>query len=262
MRRLILSGSLILTLALVFGLPGYAPVEAVSFATGVALSSYSDCTSPAGLDLSMSADATPTTEGGIATTEDGTTLMSFEQGTGFASFSGTFTGYNFASPAWSVPAGTIVGLYAYIGQPMASATSANTIEWFVAYNCSTQQIVASCYGDYGNCPQSAVGLGSSPSPDATGASLVPGPDMVPIPDTAVVGAFVVTTPIYFAPDSGAASTVVMEAGKTAWVFGLDATGQFYKVVLAGKYFWVPVNTMGPNFDNVWLGRPLPTVVVS
>jgi hypothetical protein len=89
-----------------------------------------------------------------------------------------------------------------------------------------------------------------------------GPDMVPIPSTAVVGSFVTTTAIYFAPQADAASTIVMEAGKTAWVYGVDASGQFYKVMLSGQFFWVPVNTMGPNFDDVWQGRPLPTDVVS
>ena len=58
-------------------------VGAASSATGVALSAYSDCTSPAGLDISMNTDATPTREGGIVTTQDGSTLMSFDQATGF-----------------------------------------------------------------------------------------------------------------------------------------------------------------------------------
>jgi hypothetical protein len=91
---------------------------------------------------------------------------------------------------------------------------------------------------------------------------LPGPDMVPIPSTAVVGAFVATTPIYFAPQADAATTILMEAGKTAWVYGVDASGGFYKVMLAGKFFWVPVKTMGPNYDAVWNGKPLPTDVVS
>lgn len=94
-----------------------------------------------------------------------------------------------------------------------------------------------------------------------GAPGVPGPDMVPLPPTAVVGAFVTTTPVYFAPRADALTTVIMEAGKTVWVFGLDASGQYYKAVISGQYFWVPKATMGPNYDEVWLGRPLPTVVV-
>lgn len=90
----------------------------------------------------------------------------------------------------------------------------------------------------------------------------PGADLVPIPDTAVVGSFVQTTPAYYAPQSSAATDTVMEAGKTAWVYGVDASGQYYKVMLAGKFFWVPVSSMGPNYDEVWNGTPLPTTVVS
>jgi hypothetical protein len=90
---------------------------------------------------------------------------------------------------------------------------------------------------------------------------LPGPDMVPIPATAVVGSFVSTTPIYFAPQLDAGTDIVMEAGKTAWVYGVDTSGAFYRVMLSGKFFWVPVSTMGPNYDDVWQGRPLPTEVV-
>jgi hypothetical protein len=32
-------------------------------------------------------------------------------------------------------------------------------------------------------------------------------------------------------------------------------------MMAGKFFWVPVQTMGPNPDEVWKSRPLPTVVI-
>ena len=140
-------------------------VSAASFATGVALSAYSDCDSPAGLDISMNTDATVNREGGIVTTGAGNTLMSFDQGSGFANFNGTFAGYNFSSPAWSVPAGTVIGLYAYVGSlPYSAAT---TIEWFVAYECDTQQIVFSCTGSYGTCPQNAATLfqtGGGPGP--------------------------------------------------------------------------------------------------
>jgi hypothetical protein len=88
-----------------------------------------------------------------------------------------------------------------------------------------------------------------------------GADQVPIPSTAVVGAFVKTTPIYSEPTLSSATTYTMEAGKTVWVFGVDPSSQFYRVMLGGVFFWVPVNTMGPNYDKVWQGRPLPGGVV-
>ncbi len=94
-----------------------------------------------------------------------------------------------------------------------------------------------------------------------GSGAVPGPDIVNLPSGAVVGQFVSTTPAYFAPVSGATTPTILEAGKTAWVVGVDASGSFYKAVLSGQFFWVPVSSMGPNFDEVWNGTPLPITVV-
>lgn len=96
---------------------------------------------------------------------------------------------------------------------------------------------------------------------AVATSDTPGPDMVPIPDQAVVGAVVSDTVVYFAPQADAATDIVIEAGKTLWVYGVDASGAYYQVMLSGKLFWVPVGTMGPNYDDVWNGTPLPTAVV-
>jgi len=53
----------------------------------------------------------------------------------------------------------------------------------------------------------------------------------------------------------------MAAGKTAWVIGPDATGQWYKIAWACDFLWVPAGSLGPNFDDVWQGRPLPTNTV-
>ncbi len=90
---------------------------------------------------------------------------------------------------------------------------------------------------------------------------VPGIDMVAIPAGSVVGTFLTSTPLYYAPDPTAASSTVMDAGKTLWVIGVDKSGQFYKVLLVGKFYWVPINTMGPNYDSVWNGWPLPSQTV-
>ncbi len=90
---------------------------------------------------------------------------------------------------------------------------------------------------------------------------VPGPDMVAIPDGAVVGTFTTSTPLYFQPEASSASTYSMGAGQSLWVFGLDESGEFYQVLLSGKTYWVPVETMGPTFDAVWQGHPLPANTV-
>lgn len=103
---------------------------------------------------------------------------------------------------------------------------------------------------------------SSSTPSSSSSSSVPGPDMVMLPSGSVVGSFVTTTPAYFAPRTDAITSITIAAGKTLWVLGVDSSGDFYKVVMAGRYFWVPVETMGPNFDNVWQGRPLPTTEIS
>jgi hypothetical protein len=98
--------------------------------------------------------------------------------------------------------------------------------------------------------------------DGTGSVIVgSGPDMIPLPSWAVVGSVNANVNAYWAPEEGATSDVVIEAGKTLWVLGIDETGQFYKVVLSGQYFWLPVWSMGPNYDEVWNGTPLPTEVV-
>jgi hypothetical protein len=100
--------------------------------------------------------------------------------------------------------------------------------------------------------------------DSTGTdpvSPIPGPDMVAMPEGAVVGAFTADTPLYYAPKPDATTSYTMTAGKTLWVTGMDASGRFYQVVLAGQFLWVPVDTIGPNDDAVWNGEPLPTTIV-
>lgn len=89
----------------------------------------------------------------------------------------------------------------------------------------------------------------------------PGCDLLALPSSAVVGSFVQTTPLYWAPGEPVKPALSMEAGKTAWVIGPDATGQWYKIAWACDFLWVPASSLGPNFDNVWQGKPLPTNAV-
>ncbi|HEX3052172.1 MAG TPA: hypothetical protein VHP83_16045 [Aggregatilineaceae bacterium] len=93
--------------------------------------------------------------------------------------------------------------------------------------------------------------------ECSGEGLTFGSDMVNIPSGSVVGLVTADTPIYSAPNMGAASTTVLTAGKTIWLFGLDSTGAFYKGMLAGRTFWVPAGVMAPNPDKVWNSTPLP-----
>jgi hypothetical protein len=83
----------------------------------------------------------------------------------------------------------------------------------------------------------------------------------PLTETSVVGAFVQDALVYAEPGVSSAPAIILPAGKTAWVLGVDASGQYYKIRWACQYLWVEVSTLGPNFDDVWNGHPLPTTVV-
>jgi len=95
----------------------------------------------------------------------------------------------------------------------------------------------------------------------TGVAL-PGCDvLMPIPATAVGGTFVADAPLYWAPGKLTSPLVTIAAGNSARVLGLDATGQYYKIIWVCDFLWVPKATLGPNYDAVWNGAPLPTGVV-
>ena len=99
--------------------------------------------------------------------------------------------------------------------------------------------------------------------DATKPVNVPPPDPDAIYDEPVVGTFVGTAQAHWAPEGGKVVTpeVYFQAGTTLWVFGLDSTRQYYKVLIDIVYLWVPVGTIGPTYDSTWGGRPLPNIVV-
>ena len=93
--------------------------------------------------------------------------------------------------------------------------------------------------------------------------ILPGCDVTIPLEGAVVGRFVHTAETYWAPDFSKKTEpeVLIPWNTTLWTFGVDESGQFRKVVLNCTYLWVPVETMGPNFDEVWGGAPLPMTVV-
>jgi hypothetical protein len=90
-----------------------------------------------------------------------------------------------------------------------------------------------------------------------GPLLLPGPDLIPIPDTARGGCINEDTPVYWAPRLDARTDTVLTAGKTVWAIGPDVSGEFFKIAFAGHYLWVPSNVIGPNMDSLWQGAPLP-----
>jgi hypothetical protein len=90
----------------------------------------------------------------------------------------------------------------------------------------------------------------------------PGPDMVYMPEWSVVGTFLVDTPLYFATCADCASDDIMYQGQSLWVTGMDATYQYYRVILSGHFFWAPAWSMGPTEAYPWLGKGLPAQVVN
>jgi len=86
--------------------------------------------------------------------------------------------------------------------------------------------------------------------------------LIEIPSTAVGATFVSNAEVYWAPGELTDPLVTLEAGKSVRATGLDATGEYYQVIFQCDYLWVKASTLGPNFDNVWNGAPLPTGVVN
>jgi hypothetical protein len=125
-------------------------VFAAATAEGVALNEFAGC-DDASLDITFTS-VNAHREFGQATLEAGTILNSFEQDTNIGNFSGTFIGYGISIPLQ--PNNTVVGSYAYVGETPPS--SADTAEFFMLYECTTREVIVSCYGAYGTCPQTAA----------------------------------------------------------------------------------------------------------
>ncbi|MCL4238291.1 MAG: hypothetical protein KJ047_08590 [Anaerolineae bacterium] len=247
-RRQVVLGVLILVVGLVVAIQ---PVLAAATAQGVALSAWANC-GDADLDITLTTVGA-TREYGLITNEAGDVLGEFEEPTGLSNFSGTYGGYGMlVSP--TQPEGTVIGSYAYVGETPPSA--ADTAEFFVLYECSsgTSNVLDTCYGPYGMCPQTA---------QQALAITAPGCDaLLNIPSTAVGGTFVTDAPVYWAPGELTSPLVTIPAGNSARVIGLDSTGEYYKIIWVCNYVWVPRATLGPNYDAVWNGAPLPTAVVN
>lgn len=85
--------------------------------------------------------------------------------------------------------------------------------------------------------------------------------LVSIPDHAVGGTVVAPAQLYATPGEPVVPETVLDPGQTARVLGVDSSGSYYQILWVCERVWVPVGTIGPNFDDVWNGTPLPTVVV-
>ncbi|MGZ4703904.1 MAG: hypothetical protein ACXWCM_03460 [Acidimicrobiales bacterium] len=131
--------------------PSYA--NATIQATSVTLNAAANC-SNADLDLGFTSQ-TVTTETGHSTNLAGDVLGDFSQSSGLSNRT-DFVGYGI-DVAPDQPDGTVIGSYASVG--VDPPTGSDTAEWFVLYRCHTdgaQEVIYSCYGDYGGCPKTAA----------------------------------------------------------------------------------------------------------
>ena len=83
-------------------------------------------------------------------------------------------------------------------------------------------------------------------------------ECLPLPVGSVVGDMPYGAQAFYEPDK--ATNITINPG-TYWVLGEDESGQYYKILLACQYLWVPVDTMQPSYQSPWSGQPLPSRVV-
>lgn len=82
-----------------------------------------------------------------------------------------------------------------------------------------------------------------------------------LPSQSVVGQFTSNAEVYWTPGETVSPSLYIEAGKTYYVAGQDASEQYYKVLISCDWVWVLKSTVGPNYDDVWQGQPLPQDIV-
>jgi hypothetical protein len=80
-------------------------------------------------------------------------------------------------------------------------------------------------------------------------------------DGAVMGLFTADAPAYSTPGQLIEPSLTIQAGKTLYVFGHDASQQYYQVLLACTFLWVPKDTLGSDPEPLWHNTPLPTTIM-
>jgi len=172
---------------------------------------------------------------------------------GAATSAGTVT-MTFSDAGGALPSAPATGTFHPVGS-LSTFNGSNPNGTWTLFIQDTVSIDHLCVNNF---TLTVLTSGTAAAPAAPG---IPGADMITIPSGSVVGTFLVDTPLYYAPNAGAASSITMQAGKTLWVFGMSKAGDFYQVVLAGQKLWVPVGVIGPTAAAPWYGKPLPTTVV-
>lgn len=138
----------------------------------------------------------------------------------------------------------------------SSATLTYIVPVDVSYNRIGWQLNSSISA---NWTVSCTGAPSEDEEEDT-AEPQPGCDVLyDLPSYAVVGR--ITDNVVAEWEPGHDTQTIFTIGKTLWVLGINSAGTHYKVLYSCTELWIPVEAMGPNYDEVWNGTPLPTVVV-
>jgi hypothetical protein len=139
-------GALVVALA-----SGSAVAQSVS--GPVALAPSADCQAAASVTWSFTYTVNPAREFGRVTNVAGTVIGGFVDTPSRLS-GGSFNG------TWTQPItlpqlqpNTLIGSYGWAGDVV---TAANTVEFFILYNCTTRQVIYHCSGNLGSCPTTAA----------------------------------------------------------------------------------------------------------
>ena len=131
--------------------PALALATADALPPGVSLNASANC-SNGNLNISLHTQGA-NWEKWQATNAAGSTFSQGQGLTGLPNFSSPPPAVFVVPFSPSQPPGTLVASYAYVGEQVPDAT--NTAEFLVLYNCTTLEVLLSCYGPYGTCPQTA-----------------------------------------------------------------------------------------------------------
>jgi hypothetical protein len=166
-----------------------------------------------------------------------------------------------------VPAGWVMTVRYVIGDPILQGAAGIGLYIEEALG-PTASVLYDSNGSYNDVPQAvgdacaAANVTSVSVVSVVNPSPIAGCDvLVPLTADAAVGTFVADADAYWSPGSLTNPLITLAAGKTAWVLGLDASGQYYQILWSCEILWVKTNTIGPNYDDVWQGHPLPTSIV-
>ena len=84
---------------------------------------------------------------------------------------------------------------------------------------------------------------------------------IQLPSNAAVGTFSNWAELYWMPEGKLYPPLAMEPGQSVWVLGQDESGLYKKILLSCEFLWVEAGVIGPNYDALWNGAPLPVDVV-